>query len=172
MLGALCMASFLAEGAIADWGALFLHVEHGFGSRDGGLAYGVFASAMVVGRLLGDRIVRGLGGVRVVAGGGVIAAAGYGLAIVAVPSGLVLAAFALIGTGAANIVPVLVSATGRKSRMPAGLSVATVITLGYGGVLLGPAALGFVAHLSSLSTSFAVVAALLLVVATSARAAA
>ena len=172
LLGTLCMASFLAEGAIADWGALFLQVEHGFASRDGGLAYGVFASAMVVGRLLGDRIVRRLGGVRVVATGGMLAASGYGLAIVAVPADLELAAFALIGLGAANIVPVLISATGRKSSMPGGLAIATVITLGYGGVLLGPAVLGGVAQLSSLSTAFLIVAALLVAVALSARAAA
>ena len=172
VIGTLCTASFLAEGAIADWGALFVHVEHGFASRDGGLAYGVFASAMVVGRLLGDRVVRRLGGVRVVASGGVLAATGYVLAIVAGPADLELGAFALIGIGASNIVPVLVTATGRKSSMPAGLAVATVITLGYGGVLLGPAALGVVAHWSSLSASFGIVAALLLVVAASARAAA
>ncbi len=163
-LGALCMISFLAEGAVADWGALFLTARHGLPARAGGLAYGVFSGAMVAGRLAGDRLVARFGGATVLTAGALAASAGYGLSILPIRGTPVLAAFALIGFGAANIVPVLVTASGR-SRLSPGLAVATVTTLGYGGVLLGPAALGFVSRASNLSVSFACVGALLVVVA-------
>ncbi len=169
LIGLLCVAAFLGEGAIADWGALFLKTEHGFPTQDGGLAYGVFASAMVAGRLVGDRVVRHLGGVGVIAGGAILATLGYAVAIVARPHILVLGGFVLVGLGSANIVPVLISAAGRRSRLPPGLAVATVTTLGYGGVLLGPAILGFVSHWIDLSAAFGLVAALLVAVAASAR---
>ncbi len=45
--------------------------------------------------------------------------------------------------------------------MPLGLAVAAVTTAGYSGVLLGPAAIGFVASATSLPTAFWILAALL-----------
>ncbi|MDN3714112.1 hypothetical protein QWZ10_24220 [Paracoccus cavernae] len=56
-------------------------------------------------------------------------------------TGLALAGFVLIGLGASNIVPVLFSAAGRQSVMPPALAIAAVTTVGYAGILLGPALL-------------------------------
>jgi len=42
-------------------------------------------------------------------------------------------------------------------------------TIGYAGILAGPALVGFISQLSSLSVAFSAIAALLLVVAASAR---
>lgn len=47
--------------------------------------------------------------------------------------------FALVGIGAANIVPVLITLAGQEKAMPVHRSVAMVATLGYLGVLGGPA---------------------------------
>ena len=53
--------------------------------------------------------------------------------------------------------------------MPPNLAIAALTFLGYTGGLLGPAVIGFVAHAASLSAALLGVAALLLVVAASAR---
>ena len=76
-----------------------------------------------------------------------------------------LAGFALVGLGASNIVPVLYSALGRQRAMPANLAVGAVTTLGYSGILIGPAGIGFIAHAAGLPTAFLGVAALLLIIA-------
>jgi hypothetical protein len=55
--------------------------------------------------------------------------------------------------------------------MPVELAVATVTTAGYTGVLLGPAALGFIAQKAGLTTAFWVIAALLSVVAVASKSA-
>ena len=68
--------------------------------------------------------------------------------------GLALTGFLLIGLGAANLVPIFFSAAGRQKLMPASLAVAAVTTTAYAGVLMGPAAMGFVAAASSLSMAF------------------
>ncbi|WP_152495231.1 hypothetical protein [Dickeya sp. NCPPB 3274] len=65
--------------------------------------------------------------------------------------------------------PILFSAAGRQRIMPAGLAVASVSTLGYTGILTGPALLGFIAQWSSLSLALGLVALLLLVVSLSIR---
>ena len=80
-----------------------------------------------------------------------------------------LLGFALVGAGCSNVVPVLYSAIGRQSVMPEHIAIPAVTTLGYAGILAGPAAIGFVAHLTSLSAAFLMIALLLVGVAASSR---
>ena len=77
--------------------------------------------------------------------------------------------FVLIGLGAANIVPILFTAAGNQRAMPASLAVAAITTIGYAGILAGPAVIGFVAHATSLNIAFAMLGGALLLVAASAR---
>jgi hypothetical protein len=71
--------------------------------------------------------------------------------------------------GASNIVPVLFTAAGNQSSMPMGLAISAVVSMGYAGLLAGPAAIGFIAELSSLKVSFGVVALGLIALAASAK---
>ncbi len=165
LVGALCFIAFLAEGSMLDWSALILTALHGVEPVRAGLGYAVFSVAMTAGRLSGDRIVHALGGRMVLLCGGSCAAGGMALAVLALSWPAALAGFALVGLGASNIVPVLYSALGRQRAMPANLAVGAVTTLGYSGILAGPAGIGFVAHAAGLPTAFLGVAALLLIVA-------
>ena len=61
------------------------------------------------------------------------------------------------------------SAAGRQTVMPEHLAIAAITTIGYTGILAGPAAIGFIAQATSLSTAFTVLALLLTIVAASAR---
>jgi MFS family permease len=158
VIGFLCFLVFLGEGSILDWSALFMISAHGADAALAGLAYTMFAVAMTVGRLAGDWVVRRLGGARLLAIGGLLAAAGFLLAVFAPNQIVALIGFALVGLGASNIVPVFFTAAGRQTAMPPSLAIAAVTTLGYAGVLLGPAIIGFVAQYSSLATAFILLA--------------
>lgn len=164
LLGALCLIVFLAEGAMLDWSAVFLRAERGFAIADAGLGYAAFSVAMAAGRLLGDRITTRLGPVRIARAGSALAAAGFVVATGVPWSAAALAGFVLVGLGASNIVPVLFSAAGRIADTPPSVALATVTTLGYAGVLCGPAAIGFVAHAIGLPAALGGVALLLAVV--------
>lgn len=164
-IGLLCFLVFLGEGAILDWSALFMISTHGAGPAEAGLAYTMFAVAMTAGRLSGDWIVRHLGGTTILIVGGLLGAAGFLLAVLAPGSILALVGFALVGLGASNIVPVLFSAAGRQTSMPPSLAVAAITTIGYAGILIGPAAIGFVAQHWSLATAFVLLACALVFVA-------
>ncbi len=165
LIGSLCFICFLAEGSMLDWGALILTTVHGVNPAWSGLGYAVFSAMMTVGRLSGDRITRLLGGQRMLLAGGLVAASGMVLAVLAPSWPGVLAGFALVGLGAANIVPVLYSAVGRQQVMPMGAAVSAVTTIGYLGILAGPAGIGLIANVAGLSTAFLGVATLLLVIA-------
>ena len=163
LLAALAAVSFLVEGAILDWSALLLLGRDLVAPPQSGLGYALFSVAMTIGRLTGDRVVQVLGNRRTLLWGGVLTVAGFALLLV-VPGLAALAGFVLIGLGTANIVPVLFSQAGRQAAMPASLAVAAVTTIGYAGVLAGPALVGFVAQLSSLPAAFWLLAGLMALV--------
>ncbi|TDX79653.1 putative MFS family arabinose efflux permease [Neorhizobium sp. R1-B] len=165
LIGVLCFIVFLGEGSILDWSALFLISAHGLDQSYAGFGYSVFSITMTFGRLIGDWIVKTLGGAQVVFFGGLLSATGFLLAVVAPNASVALGGFALVGLGASNIVPVLFTAAGRQKAMPSSLAIAAVTTVGYAGILLGPALIGFVAQHFSLSTALVMLAGLLLVVA-------
>ena len=101
--------------------------------------------------------------------GGGLAAFGF-LALAALPwTAAGLAGCALIGLGAANIVPVLFGAAGRMPGMAPGPAISAAATPGYLGLLLGPALIGLAAQASTLPLALALVALLLAGVAAAAR---
>ncbi len=169
VIGLLCFACFMAEGAVLDWSALLLTTGVGASADQGGLGYAAFAVAMTLGRFSGDKIVARFGGQRVLLAGGLCAAAGFFTAVLAPSPAAALLGFVLVGLGASNIVPILFTAAGRQQDMPAGLAVGAITTIGYAGILAGPALIGFIAHASSLQMAFAGLGCAMLLVAASSR---
>lgn len=169
IVGILCLLTFLAEGSVLDWSAVFLTSVRGADIGLAGLGYAAFAVAMTGGRLAGDRIRLWLGERRVILFGGLIGAVGFAVVLLVPSAHVGLVGYFLVGLGASNIVPVLFSAAGGTRDMPPGLAITAISTLGYLGLLAGPALIGFVAHLTSLTAAFALLSAALLVVAASYR---
>ncbi|WP_426141828.1 MFS transporter [Pseudomonas sp. DWP3-1-2] len=164
-IGLLCFTVFLTEGAMLDWSAVFLSSLRGVETSYAGLGYAVFALTMTLGRFFGDAIVRRVGPSRVIILGGLCASAGLALATLVPSWEAALLGYALVGAGCSNIVPVCYSAVGRQKSMPENVAVPAITTLGYAGILVGPAAIGFIAHVSSLELAFLIVAVMLLGVA-------
>jgi MFS family permease len=168
-IGVLCFIVFLVEGSMLDWSAVLTTEQRGAGPAQAGFAFASFSLAMTVCRLIGDRVVAKLGRRPVVTIGGLLAATGVALVTSASVTAVALFGYALVGVGCSNIVPVLFSAVGRQTTMPQAVAVPAITTLGYAGVLTGPAGIGFIAQRSSLSVAFIVVAALMVAVAVSSR---
>jgi predicted MFS family arabinose efflux permease len=169
LLAVLAGITFLVEGAVLDWSALLI-VERGLlEPAMAGLGYMLFSVAMTVGRLTGDRTVSLLGPQRVLLWGGIVTLAGFAVLLLTDLTPVAMSGFVLIGLGAANLVPVVFSAAGRQSIMPPGLAIAAVTTTGYAGILLGPAAMGFVSHATSLPAAFWMLVALTAIVPLCAR---
>jgi len=61
VLGAIAFCSFFAEGAAADWSAVYMHDRAGAGSALAAVAFAGFSLAMAVSRLTGDRLVTLIG---------------------------------------------------------------------------------------------------------------
>ncbi len=169
LLGMLCFVSFLAEGSMLDWSAVFLRDFRGFTAAGAGIGYACFSVAMAAGRLTGDQVVQRIGPEWAVRGGALLAAIGFLLAAGIAWPGASLFGFVLIGLGASNIVPVMFSAAGHMPGASPAISIATVTTLGYAGLLSGPALIGFISHGSSLPMALGTVSGMLMLVAGAAR---
>ncbi|MFD3533496.1 MFS transporter [Streptomyces sp. NPDC058664] len=157
VFGVIALCTAYGEGALADWGAL--HLEQDLGAHPGVAAagYSVFALTMTVGRLSGTALLERLGQTRTLVAGGATAAVGMLLGALAPTVWATLLGFAVTGLGLANIFPVAVARAGAVAG-PGG--VATASTLGYGGMLLGPPSIGFLADWFSLPTALTTVAVL------------
>jgi predicted MFS family arabinose efflux permease len=168
LLGLLCLFAFLAEGAILDWSAVFLAEVRGVQHSIAGLGYAAFAVMMALGRLSGDRILLKLGSRVVLIGGGLIVILGFMMVVLATNWLVNLVGFAVIGIGLANIAPVYLSLAGAQQTMPGELAIAAATSLGYLGILMGPAVIGLFAHATSLSAALLAVASLMIAIMVSA----
>ncbi|WP_345248237.1 MFS transporter [Nibrella saemangeumensis] len=166
-LGMMCFAIFLAEGAILDWSAIFLRDIKAITPEFAGAGYAAFSIAMAVMRLTGDKLVARLSGKTVVVGGSLLGAVGLGVTILSPWVWGAMAGFVLLGLGAANIVPIFFSEAGRLPGISPTVSIPAITTIGYTGLLAGPALLGFIAQQFSLPTAFGFLTVLLLLVALS-----
>lgn len=165
IFGVICFVIFLAEGTVLDWSAIYLVETRGVEETLGGLGFVAFAVAMTAGRLTGDRVINRLGALRVVMAGSALAFIGFVMVINSASLYLILSGYMLIGVGCANIVPVMFSQTGKQTTMPQMVAVPAVTTLGYIGVLAGPAIIGHIAHFKSIAWGFWFVALLIVMAA-------
>lgn len=160
LFGVLAVISFLGEGGMMDWSGVFLTEAKGVDLSLAGVGYAVFSAAMLIGRLIGDKVVQKLGEQRVVIFGGIVASIGYIISIVFDNFFMMQFGFILLGFGAANIVPVVFTLLGRQKEMPINSAVTAVTSMGYLGVMFGPALLGFVAHGIGIVAVFCILAGL------------
>jgi len=154
----IALSSFLTEGAINDWGALYLRGPLGESATVGAAGYAVFVGSMAVMRLTGDRLTARVGRVPIVRAGAALGGGALALALLAGHPLAAFAAFACLGLGLANVFPLVVSAASRASSP--GLAIATVSTGGYAGVLIGPPVIGFLADATSLPLALGLVVVL------------
>ena len=143
-LAVMSLGSFLAEGVVADWSAVYLHSSLEAPVGLAAVGYTVFSCTMVGGRLAGDRMADLLGPARLVRLSAGMAAVGFAVALLIgqVWSGLI--GFALLGVGLSVVVPLVFTAAAQTGRP--GPNLALVTTAGYVGILLGPALVGGVAQ--------------------------
>jgi MFS family permease len=161
VIALLAAISFLVEGALLDWSALLLVGERLVPPVRGGLGYMLFSVAMTFGRFIGDRVVGRFGDRVVLTMSGLVAFLGFCILLLSPFASIALGSFILIGLGAANIVPILFRLAGTQHTMPKGLAVAALTTAGYGGMLMGPAAIGFLSKGIGLHNAFWFLAVLL-----------
>ncbi|MFD9465652.1 MFS transporter [Streptomyces sp. NPDC060027] len=154
MLAVLALMIMLCEGVANDWSTLHLRRVLDAPPATAALAYGAFATAMTVGRLLADRLAERFGPIAILRYGASTAALGLAVAALSGWVPLVLIGWAVFGAGLSGCVPQLFSAAGHADQDAAGVNVSRVAGLGYLGMLAGPAVIGPLTHFVPLNITF------------------
>lgn len=170
LVGLVAAAAGLSEAAVADWSAVYLTVVTQADPAIAALGFAAFSTTMVIIRLSGGWLVAWRGAVAATRMSGILLALGATLAVTASASSTVLAGFALLGCGAALVMPLAFARAAADADIAPGAAIAQVALVGYGGLLLGPPLIGFIAARSDYPTSFTVLVVLGLAIAVFARA--
>ncbi len=155
-VGLLGMCAALSEGSAGDWGAVLARDTFGASPFISTLPYISFSAAMVIGRLMGDRLAARFGPMKLIIGGGLIAGIGLASGLIVGGTGGVIFGWLAIGIGFSTVIPMLFSQAGEiaKSRPELDFApseaVATVSGIAYFGFLVGPPLLGFLGDLIGL----------------------
>lgn len=163
LIGIMALFCMVPEGAVLDWGALYLRNELGASVTLSGFAFAAFSLAMAVMRFAGDLIRDRFGAVLTLRACGVVAILGLLLAGFAQDATMAIIGFALAGIGISNIVPIAFSAAGNLPGIGAGVGLSVVTTMGYSGILVAPSAIGFIAEHTGLARVFIGLSALIVV---------
>lgn len=159
LLAVMCFLIMVTEGAMADWGGVYLRGDLGTGAGLAASAFAAFAAGMTIGRLTGDALNRRLGATRLLRAGSALAALALGTLLLAAQPAVALAGLVLVGVGVANSVPLLFSAAGGGDVETSGPSIAAVSSMGSIGFLVGPPLIGFLADATSLPAALSTLCA-------------
>ncbi|MTI45089.1 fucose permease [Roseibium hamelinense] len=157
-VGLIALVAALGEGAITDWAALYQINELGYAPSLSAIAFAVFSVAMVIMRLVGDRLIARFGPVLVARLSGFAAVIGGMMLVSGYSVWVVWLGCAVMGLGYATLFPLAMSRAAADPTMSKGAALAAVATLGYGAFLFGPPVLGFIGDAFSLQIAFALVA--------------
>ena len=144
----------LGEGAIADWSAIFLISVLSINDGSAALGFTVFSICMFTMRLMGDKIVSVIGPSKTARYSGLVAMIGSIILVTSSSFLPLVIGCGLIGLGIAVIIPLAFSRAANDKNIPQGTAIASIATLGYGGMLIGPLFIGFIAQATSIKTSF------------------
>ncbi|MFI1730152.1 MFS transporter [Streptomyces acidicola] len=162
LLGFVGLCGMAGEGAVGDWGAIYLRDDLGTSAEFAAVGYSAYSVAMAAGRLLGDRFLARWGDVRVVTWAVTFAGCGFAVGLLAGHPAAAVCGFAALGTGLSVVVPAVFSMAGRMGGPATGPAITVVSSIAGTGFLAGPPLIGFLAELTGLPTALGVVSVLAL----------
>jgi predicted MFS family arabinose efflux permease len=161
-LGCIGFASFIAEGAAADWTTIYLRDNTGSSEAIAAIGFVVFSATMTAGRLVGDRVAARFGALPLIRAGTALAGIGLAIALAIGTTAAGFFGFAVLGAGLSIVVPQVFSAAGAIAPLRAAAALSAVSSISYLGFLTGPSSIGAVAHWVSLRTALLIPAVLVL----------
>jgi MFS family permease len=164
-LAIIAFFGLFAEGAVGDWAAVYLHSNVGASLSWAAAGFSAYAIAMAAARFAGGWISGHISETKLLVASGLLTSAGFLTLLLAKAWPIGFIGLAFTGVGVANVVPVIMNASGRSTKTATGTAISTVSTVGYFGFLAGPPLIGWLAHGTSLQLSLGLVVCAGLVVA-------
>lgn len=142
-LGIVAFCCMSGEGAMADWSAIFLNKVVGQSEYFSAIGYGVFATAMTIGRVFGDYFTEKIGKYKLLIYNSLFSVLGLAIVLLFATTWTTLLGLFLVGLGLATIVPIVYSSAGNMKGIEPSVGIAMATTIGYAGFFVGPPTIGF-----------------------------
>jgi MFS family permease len=169
VLGGIAFADMLCEGAAADWAAVYLHNSMHVLPIVAGMGFAVYALAMLVVRLSGNRLFTRFAAHRLLPLLAAIATLGFAGGLLIARPVSVLVGFALLGVGLGSVIPMTFRAAGAVDNVNTGRAVASVAGWGWAGFVVGPVLIGAIGSATTLRSALFVIPLLTGIVAVGTR---
>jgi MFS family permease len=160
LLGIVAFCGMAAEGAMADWSGLYLIDVVGIQKHLAPIGLAAYMITMASGRFIIDKATRKWGRQRIIQVGGILITTGLFTAVAFPHLITVIIAFMITGFGTAGIVPTIYSTAGQKTRIPPSIALTIVSSISFFGFLMGPPLIGYIASISNLRYSYALIGVL------------
>jgi MFS family permease len=156
-LGVICFCGMASEGIMFDWsGVYFKEIIKAPGALVV-LGYTTFMISMASGRFLSDFLVAKYGAKKVLIISGLVISTGLYMAVLLPYIIPCMISFMMVGFGVSNVVPIIFNIAGNNKNVPTGIALTVVTSISFLGFLIGPPIIGFIAELTSLKYSFAII---------------
>ncbi len=156
-LGITAFCGMASEGAMFDWSSIYFEKIVKAPENIAPLGFAAFMVMMASGRFFADAATRKWGRLRIVQISGILISFGLFLAVIFPHIIVTTIAFMIIGLGVSSIIPVIYSLAGQKTKIPTGMALTIVSSIGFIGFLLGPPIIGYISHASNLRYSYALI---------------
>ncbi len=141
----------MVEGSMLDWSALLLMQKTDLAINLSSSAYIVLVVFLAIGRFAGTSLIERFGIFKVLFSGLALSISCLVLIFMTNNLYLLYIYFALLGLAMANVLPIVISLSGRQKKMSTVAAISSVSSCGYGALIIGPALIGFIAERSSLN---------------------
>ncbi len=157
-LGFIAFGSSICEGTMFDWSGIYFQKVLTVPKDLIRLGYVAFFFAMAFGRFTADKMVNRIGIYKMLRISGLIIFTGLMISVLFPYVPTATFGFLLVGLGTSSVIPLCYGLAGKSENMHPGLAIASVGSISFMGILIGPPIIGFIAQASSLRLSFAVIA--------------
>lgn len=157
-LGIIAFCSMAAEGTMFDWSGVYFREVVLAPQSLVMVGLSTFTIMMAMGRFAGDRVIARIGRKKLLQISGILVFSGMMLSVLFPYLLTATAGFFIVGLGVSSVIPTIYSTAARSTKTSPGMALASVSSVGFLGFLTGPPLIGYIAQISSLQYSFAVMA--------------
>ena len=153
VFGFLAICAFVIEGSCAEWSGILLHDYKGADEATAALGFGAFSITITLFRFLGDYFREKFGDMLLMFIASLTALIGLIIVLISPIASICLVGYAIIGMGSAPLFPTIISRAGSLPNATPQQITSVIAMCGYGGLLVIPPTIGFLANSYGLPTA-------------------
>lgn len=154
ILGVIAFFAMICESTMYDWSVVYFQKEVDNASNNIGIGYSVFMAMMTIGRFANNFLLDRYGIRNLILINACLIFSGTLIAIIYPNLTGSSIGFGLAGLGISSMVPLVAGAASKTKKMAPASGIASVLTIGFIGYLIGPPLIGYISEHFNLKVAF------------------